>query len=196
MDVRTLLNAALPGKILVPSDKSYETSNNTYFTVFENALKPAFIAQPTTTAEVSSLLKALAPLLENQQVSLAIRGTGHTPFAGSANIDNGVTIDMRGLKGITLSDDKSTVEICAGETWASVYTALEEHGLTTAGGRVGRVGVGGLVLGGTYPSSPFTSCCPKSNILKSHSRRSLVLLHPQRLRLRFRNAVLRRPRIR
>lgn len=55
---------------------------------------------------------------------------------------------MRGLKGIYLADDKSHVTISVGETWGSVYEELEKHGLTAPGGRVGRVGVGGLVLGG------------------------------------------------
>jgi FAD/FMN-containing dehydrogenase len=148
MEVKTRLNKALPGKVLLPTDDQYETSNNTYFTVFESELKPAFIAQPTSAAEVSSVLKSLNPLLEQQSVLIAVRGTGHTPFAGSANITDGVTVDLRGLRGITLSGDKSFVDIGVGENWGSVYNELEKHGLTTAGGRVGRVGVGGLVLGG------------------------------------------------
>ncbi|KAH5563420.1 hypothetical protein HBI26_180750 [Parastagonospora nodorum] len=154
MEAETLLNDALPSKVLVPSDEQYGMSNSAYFTVFESDLKPAFIAQPTTPAEVSRILQALNPLLEQQLISIAVRGTGHTPFAGSANIAGGVTVDMRGLKGIALSDDKSTVEIGVGEKWASIYTELEKHGLTTAGGRVGRVGVGGLVLGGRV-ACPF-----------------------------------------
>jgi hypothetical protein len=35
-----------------------------------------------------------------------------------------------------------------GETWTTVYKELEKYGLTTVGGRVGRVGVTGFVLGG------------------------------------------------
>jgi hypothetical protein len=67
---------------------------------------------------------------------------------GSANIESGVTIELRGLKGIRLTEDKSHVTISVGETWGSVYEELEKHGVTVPGGRVGRVGVGGLVLGG------------------------------------------------
>lgn len=149
MEVEALLNNALPGKLFLPSDERYGTSNSTYFTVFESELKPAFIAQPTSVEDVSRVLKALKPHLEQRRIAIAIRGTGHTPFAGSANIAGGVTVDLRGLKGIALSDDKSTVAIGVGENWASVYTELDKHGLTTAGGRVGRVGVGGLILGGS-----------------------------------------------
>ncbi len=57
---------------------------------------------------------------------------------------------MRRLKGVTLSPDKSTVEITVGEHWASVYAELDKHGLTTAGGRVSRIGVAGFILGGEW----------------------------------------------
>jgi len=69
-------------------------------------------------------------------------------WTGSANIQDGITVELRGLKGIHLADDKTHVTIGVGETWGSVYDELEKKGLTTAGGRVGRVGVGGLLLGG------------------------------------------------
>jgi FAD/FMN-containing dehydrogenase len=52
------------------------------------------------------------------------------------------------VKGISLAENKESVTIGVGETWGSVYTELEKHSLTAPGGRVGRVGVGGLVLGG------------------------------------------------
>jgi hypothetical protein len=167
MEVKTRLTEALPGKVLLKTDNQYAASNNTYFTVVESDLKPAFIAQPTNAAEVGSLLKSLKTLLEQQNISVAIRGTGHTPFAGSANVADGVTVDMRGLKGITLSEDKSSVDIGVGENWASVYNELEKYGLTTAGGRVGRVGVGGLVLGGISN---------RPNLLKTLNNHSTLLV--------------------
>ena len=108
----------------------------------------SFIAKPSTAEQVQGLIRSLHPHVLAGSCRIAIRGTGHTPFASSANIHGGVTIDLRNLKGIALSSDNSTVEIAVGETWATVYTEIDKHGLTTAGGRVGRVGVGGLILGG------------------------------------------------
>ncbi|KAF2787102.1 FAD-binding domain-containing protein [Melanomma pulvis-pyrius CBS 109.77] len=140
------LSQVLKEEVLQPGSEDYDKSNGSYFTLFESSVKPAFIVQPTSTQEVSNLIKKLNPLLLLQETHIAIRGTGHTPFAGSANIENGVTVDLRGLKGVSLNADKSVVEISVGETWGSVYEELEKHGLTTAGGRVGRVGVGGLVV--------------------------------------------------
>ena len=149
MDIEAALKDVLPGKVHRPGTEQYDESNKSYFTVFESDLKPAAIIQPTNAEEVSTALQTLGPFLQNGSTRLAIRGSGHTPFAGSANIDDGITIDLRGLKGIRINEGESTVRIGIGETWGSVYDELEKHGLATAGGRVGRVGVGGLVLGGT-----------------------------------------------
>ncbi|KAL2171199.1 hypothetical protein VTG60DRAFT_3510 [Thermothelomyces hinnuleus] len=134
------------GSLLVPGSEEYERDNGSYFSAFENELRPSHIVKPTSAEQVRTLVAALRP--HAGTTAVAVRGGGHTPFAGSANVQGGITIDLRGLKGVTLSADKSTVEIAAGETWASVYAELEKHGLTVAGGRVGRIGVAGFLLGG------------------------------------------------
>ena len=78
----------------------------------------------------------------------AVRSGGHTAHAGSANIDDGVTIDLSALNEITLSGDQSTVAIGPGQRWEKVYGALQAQNLSVSGGRTGGVGVGGLTLGG------------------------------------------------
>lgn len=152
-DILNAVTGALePRLVLQPGSEEYEKENSSYFSAFENEIRPSYIARATSVKQIQDLVRVLRPYLLEGSCQLAIRGSGHTPFAGSANIQNGVTVDTRGLKGISLLDS-STVEVAAGETWATVYEELEKHGLTTAGGRVGRVGVAGLVLGGTPRSS-------------------------------------------
>lgn len=151
MSDNTILRAvtSIPGcTIAQPGSEEYDLSNNSYFSAFENELKPSYIARPSNAESVQSLIKALDPHVTSGEVQVAVRGGGHTPFAGSANINGGVTIDLRALKGVALSEDKSIVTIGAGETWTSVYHELEKHGLTVPGGRVGRIGVSGFLLGG------------------------------------------------
>ncbi|KAK3984677.1 bifunctional solanapyrone synthase [Cladorrhinum sp. PSN332] len=137
-----------PASLSQLGSAEYEKDNGSYFSAFENEVKPSFIAKPTTVEQVQDLVRALRPHVLAGSCRLAVRGAGHTPFAGSANIQDGVTIDMRGLKGIALSPDKYTVEISVGETWTAVYAELDKHGLSTSGGRVGRVGIAGFILGG------------------------------------------------
>lgn len=147
-----LKSALEASSILQPGSANYEKENSSYFSAFENELKPLFVAQPKSAAQAQGLIQALRPLVISGDVQIAIRGAGHTPFAGSANIQNGVTIDLRGLKGITLSEDKSTVDIGVGETWTTVYTELERQGLTVPGARTGHIGVPGFILGGKSAS--------------------------------------------
>lgn len=145
-----LTNILSHGSVLLPGSEAYEKNNGSYFSAFENEIKPSYIAQPTSVKQVKGLIEALRPYVVAGDCQIAIRGSGHTPFAGSANVQDGITVDMRGFKGVRLSDDKSFVEIGVGETWAAVYTELKKHGLTVAGARVGRIGVAGFILGGKF----------------------------------------------
>jgi hypothetical protein len=72
----------------------------------------------------------------------------HTPFAGAANIDHGITIDLSQLNQVTPSRDLSTVTVGPGNRWADVYFKLDALGIAIGGGRSAAVGVGGLTLGG------------------------------------------------
>lgn len=78
----------------------------------------------------------------------AIRSGGHSSFAGAANIQNGVTIDLRGLDSVELNEERSLVSVGVGASWGNVYTLLDQYNLSVAGGRAFSVGVGGLSTGG------------------------------------------------
>lgn len=70
------------------------------------------------------------------------------PIPGYANIDGGILVGLTDLNQITLSSDKSYVSVGPGRRWEEVYDFLEPYGLVALGGRVGIVGVPGLLLGG------------------------------------------------
>lgn len=80
--------------------------------------------------------------------NFAIKSAGHTPQAGAANIDGGITIDLASLNQVTVSSDQSIAGIGPGNRWANVYTTLDSLDLAMVGGRVSDVGVGGLMTGG------------------------------------------------
>ncbi|KAK7424527.1 hypothetical protein QQX98_000492 [Neonectria punicea] len=78
----------------------------------------------------------------------AVRSGGHTNWAGSNNIEGGVTIDL-GLLDQTKFDEASEIaSIGPGARWRQVYAELQKYGRVVAGGREGSVGVAGLLLGG------------------------------------------------
>jgi hypothetical protein len=55
------------------------------------------------------------------------------------------------------SEEGKVARVGTGGRWGEVYKKLELHGKNVIGGRDERVGVGGLMLGGKSPHSPFPS---------------------------------------
>ncbi|KAI0100865.1 putative oxidoreductase [Nemania sp. FL0031] len=141
-------------KVVFPGSTRYNDSLASYFSAQEMAVHPQCIVMPETADDVSTAVKTITSRGYNSNNSksplcqFAIRSGGHTNFAGAANIADGVTIDLRGLNAIRLSDDMSTVSVGPGATWDLVYSALDPLHLSVAGGRASGVGVGGLSTGG------------------------------------------------
>lgn len=69
-------------------------------------------------------------------------------WAGAANIQDGVTIDLGLMKDVTVSPNNTTVSVSSGARWQDIYSKLDAMNLSVVGGRVYDVGVGGLLLGG------------------------------------------------
>ncbi|KAL7907598.1 hypothetical protein GGI35DRAFT_454455 [Trichoderma velutinum] len=69
-------------------------------------------------------------------------------WKGSSNIDGGFLIDLRAMNKISIHHERQIVELGPGATWINVYAALEPYHISTAGGRISGVGVGGFLLGG------------------------------------------------
>tara|TARA_R110002003_G_scaffold1122_3_gene22460 strand:- start:84 stop:1352 length:1269 start_codon:yes stop_codon:yes gene_type:complete len=105
---------------------------------------PSCIAKPASANDVAEIVTTLVAA----NCEFAIKGRGHAPAAGFANIDHGVTIDMTGLSSIGVNNDHSVANVDAGASWLDVYAFLDPLNKTVAGGRNGAVGVGGLTLGG------------------------------------------------
>lgn len=60
------------------------------------------------------------------------------PIPNAANIDSrGVLLASSGFDQLKLSDDKSTIEVGAGNKWGQVYEYLAPYKLTVVGGRAG-----------------------------------------------------------
>ncbi|KAI9838087.1 MAG: hypothetical protein M1819_006242 [Sarea resinae] len=122
----------------------YHQFRSAFWAQQQGEVAPYCIFRPLHISQlpVALLLSRLA------ECPFALKSGGHAGFAGASSIDDGMTIDLGGLKSISLSEDKKVACIGTGNTWYDVYTALEEHNLAVVGGRVSGVGVGGLTLGG------------------------------------------------
>ncbi|KAF2002388.1 putative oxidoreductase [Amniculicola lignicola CBS 123094] len=144
------LSYFLPGKVNYVADLNYQSSQASFWSAQERSLSPTCIVIPTRAQDVAT---AVAILSAAKQASIkgcqfAIRGAGHTPHGGAANINGGVTIDLQSLNEVTVSGDQKIVSVGPGNRWGNIYPTLDGLDLIMLGGRVSTVGVGGLMTGG------------------------------------------------
>ncbi|MEA2308286.1 MAG: hypothetical protein QOI65_572, partial [Thermoleophilaceae bacterium] len=103
---------------------------------------PALIARCATPDDVVAAVN----LAREHHLPLSVYGGGHG-VTGSAVVDAGICVDMRGMKGIEVDPEARTVRAEGGLTWGELDAATQEHGLAVTGGRVSGTGVAGLTLG-------------------------------------------------
>jgi FAD/FMN-containing dehydrogenase len=144
------LSLALPSQVSYAGNATYTASLQSYFSDQEADLSPACIVTPKTSQDVATLIKILASLnlAANNVYQFAIRSGGHTPWAGSANINSGVTVDLSSINEVVVNLDRTITSIGPGARWEKVYLQLDTMNLTVAGGRAAQVGVGGYLVGG------------------------------------------------
>lgn len=99
---------------------------------------------PTSAEDVSDAIK----LIGQHECIFAIKSGGHAMFSGASNAKGGITLDMRYLNSLKLSEDQQTVYVGTGNRWGDVYHYLDPMNFTVVGGRDNQVGVGGFLLGG------------------------------------------------
>lgn len=152
-----LINTEIPDRVSYPESPAYNESITSYYSGQERDLRPGCIFHPQDTSEVSRFVKLVTKPAKDctKPPNFAVRSGGHMIWPGSANINTGITIDMRAMNELTLSDDKSVATLGVGGVWSDIYPQLVPHNLTVMGGRVSGIGVGGLATGGTSNSSLF-----------------------------------------
>lgn len=138
-----LVAVGLQSQILVQGDADYDARQDSYWSNSAK-IRPAAILLTRSADEVATALKALVAAKQ----PFAVRSGGHTNWAGSNNIEGGITIDLSPLNNIVYDAASETASIGPGCRWKEVYAELDKHGRTVAGGREGNVGVAGLLLGG------------------------------------------------
>ena len=105
--------------------------------------RPALIA---CCADVADVMAAVNFGRENNMLT-AVRGGGHNG-GGLGICDDGLVIDLSGIKYTRVDPAASTVRVGGGCTWGDVDHATHAFGLATPSGIISTTGVGGLTLGG------------------------------------------------
>lgn len=144
------MSVLLPRKVFYLGNTTYLQSLQSYYAGQEGDLRPFCIVKPADAADVAVVVTELAKanVSGNDCCRFAIRGGGHTSFAGSANIVDGVTIDLGDINSVSVNADQSLTSVGGGARWVDIYSKLDPLGLSVSGGRSDLVGVAGLSTGG------------------------------------------------
>ncbi|KAI1346811.1 FAD-binding domain-containing protein [Xylaria sp. FL0043] len=141
----TGLASRLPGKVFFPQASAYNDSVSSYFYVNQRQA-PACVITPTTAHEVAEIFKSINSHAPSQ---VAFRSGGHSPNRDFSNVDNGITIDLRGLNQIEMHETETDiVSLGTGALWSEVSEVLDPLDRAAIGSRVASVGVGGFITGG------------------------------------------------
>ncbi|KAJ4200809.1 hypothetical protein NW759_015784 [Fusarium solani] len=139
-----LLSTLQPSRTLLADTAAYDSARHEYWSREQINARPACFFRPESAPDVSLALI----VLQHAQCPFAVKSGGHGRSVGESSINTGVTIDLKNLNHINVSEDRTSVEIGPGNRWIDVYSALDPLGVTVVGGRAGNVGVGGFLLGG------------------------------------------------
>jgi FAD/FMN-containing dehydrogenase len=124
-----------------PGDSGYDEARGVFFKGIDR--RPAAVAHVANAGDVA---RAISFAREND-LPLAVRSGGHSR-AGYGTNDDGLVIDLSGMKAIDIDTDARTVWVETGNTAAEFTKATGEHGLVTGLGDAGSVGIGGITLAG------------------------------------------------
>lgn len=129
--------------------------------------------QPATAEDVSKVLQ----IILEEGCRFAVKGGGHAHFPDDSISVGGVTIDLQKMRSIEVSADRSLAKLGSGHILYSLYSGLEKHNLTTLGGRVADVGLGGYALGGGLSSLSPAYGLAMDNVFEYEVRVFLMLTY-------------------
>ena len=133
--------AQIRGKIILPKDARYNETRKVYNGMIDK--HPGIFVM---CVDVADVIHAVNFARENNLL-VAVRGGGHN--AGGLGIcDDGLVIDLSGIKFVLVNTNDNTVKVGGGNVWGEVDHATHAFGLAVPAGIVSTTGVGGLTLGG------------------------------------------------
>jgi len=134
-------SSQLRGELIMPTDTNYNNTRKVYNGMINK--HPGMFAM---CVDVADVIAAVNFGRENN-VLIAIRGGGHNG-GGLGLCDDGLVIDLSGIKFVRVDTSNSTVRVGGGNLWGEVDHATHPFGLAVPAGIISSTGVGGLTLGG------------------------------------------------
>jgi FAD/FMN-containing dehydrogenase len=134
-------SGSIAGRTIRPEDPGYEGARRIWNASVHK--HPGLIVRCAGTADVVQAVK----FARANNLLVAIRGGGHN-VAGRALCDDGVVIDLSGMRAVFVDPAKRTARVQGGATLGDVDRETHSFGLAVPAGVVSRTGIAGLTLGG------------------------------------------------
>jgi FAD/FMN-containing dehydrogenase len=132
---------AFRGEVIQSGDAGYETARKIWNASIDK--RPGIIARCSGVADVVAAVN----FARESELLVAVRGGGHN-VAGRALCDDGIVIDLSGMKGIRVDARNHTARVQGGATLGDVDRETHVFGLAVPAGVVSKTGIAGLTLGG------------------------------------------------
>jgi FAD/FMN-containing dehydrogenase len=129
------------GQVIRPNDDDYDEARKIWNGMIDR--RPAVIVRCSGVADVIDAVN----FARAYDLMIAVRGGSHSA-AGHAMCDDGLVIDLAGMKGVRVDARARTVQAQGGLLWKDLDHETQALGLATTGGTVSNTGIGGLTLGG------------------------------------------------
>ena len=135
------LREQVRGAVITPDDEGYEQARRVYNAMIDR--RPAAVVRCANAGDVAAAVN----FAREHQLDLAVRGGEHS-VPGFGTCDNGVVVDLSGMREVGVDPAAGTARAEGGATWGDFNNATHAFGLATTGGIISTTGVGGLTLGG------------------------------------------------
>jgi FAD/FMN-containing dehydrogenase len=142
-DVVDHFKTTLRGPLLRAGDPDYDTARTIWNAMVDR--RPGLIARCAGTADVM----ACVAFARDHGLPLAVRAGGHN-IAGSALCDDGLVVDLTGMRSAAVEPDSRRAWVAGGATLADFDHEAQAFGLATPLGINSTTGVAGLTLGGGF----------------------------------------------
>ena len=154
------LEAQLRGRIVMPDHDDYNETRKIYNGMIDK--KPGMFVMCVDVADVMAAVN----FGRDNDVLIAVRGGGHNG-GGLGLCDDGMVIDLSGIKFVRVDTSDNTVRVGGGNVWGEVDHATHPFGLAVPAGIISTTGVGGLSLGGGVGHLSRTFGLTIDNILEA-----------------------------
>lgn len=133
--------STIRGQVILPDDDGFAAACKVYNAMIQK--HPGMIVK---CVDVTDVIQSVNFGRENNLL-IAIKGGGHNG-GGLGMCDDGLVIDLSGIKFVRVDPEEKTVRVGGGNVWGEVDHATNVFGLAVPAGIISTTGVGGLTLGG------------------------------------------------